>query len=76
MGVGRRMTIKEAGVVRRIEFLTEAERKEYLDWLDHTTAEYYVLSEGIIGDGSETKWYLNIVERWAIYPLFDAERWL
>ena len=70
------MIIKEAGVVRRIEFRTEEERKEYIDWLDHTTAEYYVLSEGIIGGENGTVWYLNIVERWGIYPLFDAERWL
>ena len=72
------MTIKEAGLVKRIEFRTEEERKDYTDWLDHIGAEYYVLSDGFVGGDNGTVWFLNIVEQWnnnPSYPLFDVETW-
>ena len=71
------MTLKELGNIKHIEFISENERKEYIDWLEHTQTKYYVLGEGIIGGDNGTVWFLNIVEQlFESTPIFNAERWL
>ena len=71
------MTLKEMGNVKHIEFNSEEERKKYIDWLEYTKTEYYVLSDGVSCGDNGTVWFLNIVEQlFKSTPIFNAERWL
>ena len=71
------MTLKEIGNIKHIEFNSEEERKKYIDWLEYTQTEYYVLSDGVSYGDNGTVWFLNIVEQlFKSTPIFNAERWL
>ena len=69
--------VKEAGLIKHIEFDTEAECKEYTDGLKRNEIEYIVLSDGIISGDNGIRCFLNIMEqdlRFS-YPLFSG-KWL
>ena len=68
------MTIKEAGLIKNIEFDTEAERNEYIDGLNRMEIEHVVIGEGRIHGDNGTRYFLNIIERDLrfCYPLFSG----
>jgi len=69
------MTIKEAGIIKRIEFDTETERNEYIEALNRMEIEHQVISDGIVSGDSGTRWFLTIIERDLrfFYPLISGE---
>ena len=69
------MTLKEMGNVKHIEFNSEEERKKYIDWLEYTQTEYYVLSDGVSYGDNGTVWFLNIVEQ-LFLPVQDGEGYI
>lgn len=71
------MILKELGNIKHIEFNSEKERKEYIDWLEHTQTQYHVINDGVVCGDNGTVWFLNIVEQlFESTPMFNAERWL